>query len=84
MGERNTIIKVEFIKPVFGQKDYYFGSLAAIYESFTPYQIGCKLNTLWRAHIDLTHPHVAKKCIISQQILKRKEQNHASNSQKDK
>jgi len=78
MGIKNTIIKVEFFTPPYpnGQKEYFFGSLAAIYTEFTPYQVGCKLNTLWRSNIDFGHPHVAKKCVISKQVLKRKKQNN--------
>ncbi len=33
--------------------DFYFYSLAAIYEVFTPAQIGCRVQTLWNAGIDV-------------------------------
>ena len=68
-----TIVRVQFLNPVAehgGQTDFYFGSLAAIYEVFTPEQIGCKLETLWAAKIDTLHT----KCVVSKQVLYRKKQ----------
>lgn len=53
MGKINeNIIKVESFVPLNGKKEHYFGSLAAIYEVFTPQQIGCKLEALWGAGIE--------------------------------
>ena len=72
-----TIIRVQFLSPVAelgGQTDFYFGSLAAIYEVFTPEQIGCKLETLWAAKIDTLHPKATPKCVVSKQVLYRKKQ----------
>lgn len=72
-----SIIRVQFLQPVAehgGQADFYFGSLAAIYEVFTPEQVGCKLETLWAAKIDALHPKTTPRCVVSKQVLYRKKQ----------
>lgn len=76
MGLKNKITKVEFIKPPYpnGRKEYYFGSITAIFDTFNSEEIGCKLKTLWKHHIDVSHPYISKNCIISKQILQRKKQ----------
>lgn len=66
------VIKVHFAEPINGQTDYYFGSLAAIYQRFTVKQIGCKLQALWAAKISLGHPKVTRRCIISKHVVERK------------
>ena len=72
-----SIIRVQFLQPVTehgGQTDFYFGSLAAIYEVFMPEQVGCKLETLWAAKIDALHPKTTPRCVVSKQVLYRKKQ----------
>lgn len=34
-----------------GELDFYFGSLAAIYDVFSPEQIGCKIENLWNKNL---------------------------------
>lgn len=62
---KSYIIKVKFAVPVEGKREHFFGSLAAIYEKFTPFQIGCKLPTLWKAGIEPGNPKNTRKCTIS-------------------
>lgn len=72
-----SIIRVQFLNPVAeygGQTDFFFGSLAAIYELFTPEQVGCKLETLWSAKIDTLTPKATTKCVVSKHVLYRKKQ----------
>lgn len=72
-----TIIKVQFLQPrtdMGGRSDFFFGSLAAIFEVFTENDIGCKLNTLWAAKIDTEHPKTTPKCVVSKDVLYRKKQ----------
>lgn len=72
-----NIIRVQFLSPLVeysGQTDFYFGSLAAIYEVFTPEQIGCKLETLWNSKIDIMRPKTTPKCVVSKLVLYRKKQ----------
>jgi hypothetical protein len=74
---KESIIRVQFLSPVAeygGQTDFYFGSLAAIFELFTKEQIGCQLETLWSAKIDTLHPKTTPKCVVSKQVLYRKKQ----------
>jgi hypothetical protein len=74
---KESIVRVQFLNPVAeygGQTDFYFGSLAAIYEMFTKEQIGCQLETLWSAKIDALHPKTTPKCVVSKQVLYRKKQ----------
>lgn len=69
-----SIIKVQFFKPVDGKTDYYFGSLKAIYERFTPEQIGCNVERLWSSNITPDNPKATSKCIISKHNVIRKPQ----------
>lgn len=72
------IIRVQLLSPRDergGRTDFYFGSLAAIFEVFKPEDIGCKLETLWAAKIDERHPKATPKCVVSKQVLYRKKQN---------
>ena len=71
---KGKVIKVTFFKPV--QGDLYFGSLAAIYEMFTPAQIGCNLETLWGAKIEPGRPKATRSCVISKHEVYRKKQDN--------
>lgn len=70
-----TIIKVNFaVPPGNGGNEFYFGSLAAIYDTFTPEQIGCKLEALWGAGITVEKPKLTRTCLISKHRIHRKSQ----------
>lgn len=50
MGTKNWFYRVEFKEPpIEGDErtEFYFSSLAAIYEQFAPEQVGCKVARLW-------------------------------------
>lgn len=68
----STLIIVEFFRKMNGRKVWYFGSLAAIYELFTPEQIGCKLETLWNSSLDYGGCKITNTCVISKEIIYRK------------
>lgn len=73
---KSKIVKVRFILPV-GQgvpQENYFGSLSAIYEVFTPEQIGCTLKSLWSSKIDVDNPKATNRCVISKHYIYRKQQ----------
>ena len=72
MAKEENIIKVQFIRSINGQYEFYFGSLAAIYDKFTPAEIGCTFHTLWRSAIDINLPKATSKCVISKHKLLRK------------
>ena len=56
-----------------GGATYFFGSLAAIYEMFTPDEIGCPLASLWqRGLLDGGKAFSTAKCTIARVMLFRK------------
>lgn len=70
-----SLIKVQFFHPKEGGgTEFYFGSLAAIYEMFDASEIGCRLEALWAANIDEEHPKATRSCVISKHVLYRKSQ----------
>lgn len=71
---RSQIVKVTFPEAIEGKTEHYFGSIAAIYEKFTPFQIGCKKEYLWKSKIEPGKPKQTKKCIVSKEELIRKVQ----------
>lgn len=70
-----SLIKVQFFHAKEGgATEFYFGSLAAIYEMFDAAEIGCRLEALWAANIDEAHPKATRLCVISKHVLYRKSQ----------
>ena len=69
-----TIIRVSFfISPnKNGKLDFFFGSLSAIYDSFTEQQIGDNLQTLQKMDIDTRCSYATKNCTISEEIVRYK------------
>lgn len=59
------------------RSDWFFSSLAAIYQLFDIDQVGCPVETLWNAHLRVgSAPFDTGKCIISKHVVipkKRKE-----------
>lgn len=51
--------------------EHFFGSLAAIYQVFTPEQIGVTLGTLWNHKITQECPYVGQRCTIRKAFLMR-------------
>jgi hypothetical protein len=74
MGTREHVYRVSFKESINGKTDYIFGSLAAIYDTFTPYQIGCKVQRLWNCQITEEKPYKGRKCTITKELLHRKKQ----------
>lgn len=64
-----SIIKVRFHTPVDGQYEYYFTSLAAIFDRFSTVQIGCSLRTLWDYGVTADCPKATRNCVISRHSL---------------
>lgn len=67
-----NLIKVQFLKPIDGQTEYFFGSISAIYERFTAEQMGCNKESLWAAKITPNTPKATAKCVITKHIISRK------------
>lgn len=70
-----TIIKVQFFSPVEGRLEWFFTSVAAIFDQFTPEQIGCSLATLWGADaLPVGKVKATGNCLISRHYIARKPQ----------
>ena len=68
----STLIIVEFFRKTNGRKVWYFSSLAAIYELFTPEQIGCTYGSLRVASPGYGEYKITKHCVITKEIMYRK------------
>lgn len=58
--------KIIHVHLVFEKKDYYFGSIAAIYDVLTPEQVGVKYNTLRNAKWREISVYQTARAIIKQ------------------
>ena len=74
-----SVIKVQFHTPVEGSCDWYFTSLAAIFDRFSPAQIGCTLRTLWDRGVAVGSPKATRTCVISRHPLFSKPQTNPKN-----
>ena len=72
MNSKGNIIKLTF-KHL--RREFYFGSLAAIYDMFSVEQIGCAVEVLWAYNIEQGKPFENSQCIISKEVLTRKKRN---------
>lgn len=63
------IVKVRFHAD---GSEFFFGSLAAIYDLFNEEQIGCSLHTLWNCKISPDNPKATARCVISKHKVWRK------------
>lgn len=62
MGRK--IVHIEFINPIDGERHYYFGSKAAIFQRFSPEQVGITYYSLKNVSITKEKPYVNRQCII--------------------
>lgn len=60
-----------------GAVDYYFSSLAAIYEHFTREDIGCKVDRLWAVGVSDGNRYEGRKCTVTREPVFRKSQSKA-------
>ena len=76
------IYKVAFFERPAGsyteQKEFFFGSLAAIYELFTSEQVGCRVENLWKLGVSEGEPYTNKLVRITREPLIRKKQRRGS------
>lgn len=60
----------------FGDDDnHYFGSISAIFDQFTPQDLGVSKARLWAYGITEEKPYQNKKCIIRKGVIHRKKTN---------
>ena len=68
--QSNTIYHVEF-----GGEHFYFGSITAIFDVFTPNQLGINKTSLWNYKVTESTPYRNNKCTIRRGIIHRKNNN---------
>lgn len=76
---KEYIYKVAFFEPPFADfstREFYFGSVTAIYNRFTPAQIGCNVNNLWNLRVNDGVPYCSKTCRITRHEVTRQKQKH--------
>lgn len=76
--KKEHIYRVAFHEPPIEndeRKDFFFSSLSAIYEDFTPEQIGCKVSRLWNIGVSGGTPYDGAKCKITREPLTAKSRN---------
>jgi hypothetical protein len=76
MTNGQHIYRVSFPEPVNGKTEFFFGSLSAIFTTFTPAQIGCGVRRLWNIGITPDNPYNGRKCAITKEPLTRKKRQH--------
>ena len=78
MEKQEYIYRVAFNEPPIQDDDrteFFFTSLSAIYEEFTPDQVGCKVTRLWNIGVSGGTPYEGAKCKITREPLRSKSQN---------
>lgn len=63
-------------------REFYFGSLAAIYDVFSPGQIGCHVENLWNVGVSDGNPYENALCRITREPLIRKHHRKPSRQRK--
>lgn len=56
------------------RKEFFFTSLSAIYDTFTPEQIGCKVSRLWNVRVSGGSRYENRLCVIIREEVTRKTQ----------
>lgn len=72
-----TIYRVRFKEPPLSgdeRTEFFFTSLAAIYEVFTAEQIGCKVSRLYNIGVPDGTPYDGKRCLITREAIHSKTQ----------
>ena len=74
---KEHIYRVAFNEPPIEDDDrteFFFTSLSAIYEVFTPDQVGCKVTRLWNIGVSCGTPYDGARCKITREPLRSKSQ----------
>lgn len=76
-----SIYRVSFkVPPLLGVDDrteFFFHSLAAIFEVFTPEQVGCKVTRLWNIGVSQGNTYEGRLCTITKEPISRKRRKSA-------
>lgn len=80
-----SIYKVTFIEPPLSddsRTEFYFSSLSAIYDTFTPKQVGCKVSRLWNVGVTQGKPYIGRLCQVTKEEIMTKAQKRPCNGRK--
>lgn len=69
----SKLYKITFKEPIEGKTDFFFGSLSAIYDTFTAEQVGCSVSRLWNIGVSKGTRYSGAKCDITVEELIRKQ-----------
>lgn len=79
MNDQEYIYRVSFNEPPVladgspaEKTDFFFTSLAAIYDQFDKRDIGCQVARLWNLKITPDQPYKGRRCIITKELVQRK------------
>lgn len=62
-----------------GRTEFFFHSLAAIYDTFTAAEIGCKVTRLWNIGVSHGTAYEGRLCSITREPIARKKRRNAPN-----
>lgn len=74
---KSSIYRVVFNEPPLADDDrreFFFTSLSAIYDTFTPEQVGCKPSRLWNIKVSQGQPYNGRLCQITKEEVTAKTQ----------
>jgi hypothetical protein len=76
-NQKQTIYRVAFNTPPKGgsQTEFFYTSLAAIYDDFQPSQIGCGVKNLYLVGVRDGKPYQSSMCRITKHLCSTKRQN---------
>ena len=80
MRQQRKIIHVELVEPINGQRHYYFGSIAAIFDTLTKEQVGISKEALWNLSAE---EYRGRKATIRQGELLSKRTNRGIKKEED-
>mgnify|MGYP001038204811 CR=1 FL=1 len=86
MAITGSIYKVRFTEPPLKDDDrteFFYSSLSAIFEDFTPEQVGCGVRRLWNLQIAQGKPYVGRLCQITREPLNSAAQMRGSKSRSE-
>lgn len=76
--KHDHIYRVAFKEPPIDgddRTDFFYTSMSAIYDDFTPDQIGCRVSRLWNLGVGRGNVYEGRRCRITQESVASKKQN---------
>ena len=82
MNEKQEFIyRVSFSEPPLSgdeRTEFFFHSLSAIYETFSPEQVGCRVSRLWNIGVAQGNEYLGRLCRITKEPIMRKKRINGS------